>query len=193
MKKKMANFELSEHQLQQEMKRTERSHRRRFVVTSTFLVLLIIASMAVLAAVLWFPLFRITGNTGLAQLEPGQVVLAYRTDRLQNGDIAAFYHEDELRIQRVTASAGDMIDLDDGGAIMVNHENLIDVNTKNLVLNGSTVTYPYQVPDGYYFVLDDHSAMHDVGALEAEFITTEQIAGKVLLLIWPINRLEYLG
>ena len=191
--KKIANFELSEHQLQKEMRRAERAHRRRFMITNTILALFVIIFIAVLAAVLWFPLFRVTGNTVLTQLEPGQVVLAYRTDQLQEGDLAAFYHDDKLRIQRVIASAGDMIDLNDSGAIMVDNESFMDVNTKNLVLNGSAVTYPYQVPDGYYFVLDDHSAMHDAVTLEAEFISAEQIAGKVLFRVWPISRLEYLG
>lgn len=193
MKKKIANFELSEQQLQKEMKRVERGHRRRSVVISTIVVLLAIVTMAAVAAVLWFPVFRITGNPTLEPLEPGQVVLAYRTEQLQKDDVAAFYQENKLRIQRVAASAGDVIDLDDDGTIMVNGETIEGLNSKNLVLNGSAVTYPYQVPEGYCFVMDDHGTIHDTSALEAEFISTEQIAGKILFLLWPINRLEYLG
>ena len=194
MKKSMVNFELTEQQLKKEMSRVENARRRRTIFGRMMMFLLVAASISVLAATFWFPVFQITGNIMAPQLENGQVVLAYRAEILQEGDLVACYHENKIRIQRVTATPGDWIDIDEQGAVFVNDMIVTGKYIEESVLNTSTHTYPYQVPDGFYFVMSDREMTRiDPNELDSCYVSKEQIAGKILFRIWPLNRLEYLG
>ena len=59
------------------------------------------------------------------------------------------------------------------------------------VLGSSDITYPYQVPENCYFVMGDHRAVSIDSRMSAVgCVNKEMIAGKVLLRIWPIQKLK---
>lgn len=194
MDKNMINFELTEQQLEKEIKRVQHGHRKCAALRSTVFILLVIAAVTVLAATLWFPVLRITGNSMEPSLESGQTVLTLRTQELETGDIVAFYHDNRLLVRRVIAHSGDHVSLDAAGRVSVNEEILDEPYLENTVLEPNDLTYPYQVPDGCVFVMGDHrSASMDSRLSEIGCVSQDRIVGKVLFCILPFHQFEYLG
>lgn len=194
MKKGIITLAPTEQQLEKELKRTQRNHRRRAAFRSTVSVLLVITAIAILAASLWIPIYRITGDAMEPLLERGQTVLAYRTSKLSPGDVAAFYYENQILIKRVIGVSGDWIDIDEQGRVSVNGTLLEEEYLTDAVLNPTDLTYPYQVPDGCYFVMGDHRASSTDSRISAiGCMSQEKIAGKIIFRIWPLQRLEYIG
>ena len=102
MKKNLVELNPSEQQLVKELRRRQ-LHRRQFAaIRSTVCILLIIGAAAVLAATLWIPMFRITGNSMEPLLKQGQVVVAIRPCSLHTGDVAAFYYENVCMMSYVS-------------------------------------------------------------------------------------------
>lgn len=194
MKKNLPDTVLSDRQLEKELHRTVRKRQRWIAFRNTVLILLVISAVCVLAAGLWFPLYRVTGNSMEPSLEQGQVVAAFRTNELDRGDMTVFYHDNQILIKRVIGISGDRISIDAYGKVSVNGEILNEEYITEPVLESSDLTYPYQVPEGCYFVMGDHRAasldsrMSSIGC-----ISKEMIAGRIIFRIWPVWQVEYLG
>lgn len=194
MGKKLINFELSQEQLEKELKRIQNRSRRRAALKSTVMMLLVLAAVSVIAAVLWFPVLQVTGESMAPLLENGQAVLAVRTQDIQRGDVIAFYHNNRVLIKRVIATGGDWVDMDASGNVSVNGEKLNEMYVEEPVLGPNDLTYPYQVSDGCLFVMgDNRTESMDSRTSEIGCVSFDRMIGKVVFRIWPFGRMEYLG
>lgn len=194
MAKKYSDSELSQQQLEKEINRTRHNSHRRTILRNSVFAFVLLASITVLAATLWFPILQITGNSMAPTLESGQAVISLRKQDVQIGDIVAFYHENRILVKRMIAGPGDLLDIDADGHVSVNGEVLDEPYIQTPVLKPSDQTYPYQVPDGCVFVMgDNRSSSMDSRLLEIGSIPYERIIGKVYVRIWPLNLMEYLG
>lgn len=194
MGKKLINFELSQEQLDREIKRIQKRTRHRAGVKNVVLTILTLAAVTVLVAALWFPVLQVTGDSMTPLLDGGQAVLTMRATEYKPGDIVAFYHNNRILIKRVMALPGDWVEIDDAGNVSVNTVKLDEPYVQNVVLEPNDLTYPCQVSDGCYFVMGDNRAMSmDSRVSEIGCIGRDRIIGKVIFRLWPIQRLEYLG
>ena len=194
MRNVQKNSELSKQQLENEIRRVQHRRRRCKAVKRTAIVILVMAAMAVLAAILWFPVLRIRDNAMKPFLEDDQVVMAVQTQQLQPGDIIAFKDGDQVYVKRTAACAGDVVEIDQSGNVVINGERRNGDLTEEAILKEEGRTYPYLVPKGRVFLMNDNmSASETMDSWNCGSIEISQVVGKVLFRIWPLDELKYLG
>lgn len=167
-------------------------YRRRFrrVLNSTVFTLLIVAAAAVLVATVWMPVLRICGTSMMPTLSEGEIVLSLKGAEIRQGDLVAFYLGNKILVKRCIAGSGQWIDLDEGGTVFVDGEALEEPYLTEKALGECDLTLPYQVPDGCHFCMGDHRAASvDSRHSSVGCVTEEQIVGKVVFRVWPLNKL----
>ncbi len=152
--------------------------------------LVVVAAIAILVATLWLPFLRIYGTSMTPTLTDGEVVVCMKTSRFSQGDVIAFYYNNKILVKRVIAMSGDWVDIKEDGTVYVNDKELDEPYLTEKVLGEGDTVFPYQVPENAVFVLGDHretsidSRYSTVGCISQEFIV-----GKLLIRIWPLDRL----
>lgn len=175
--------------LEAELNRVRYHNRYQTVLRSTVYSLITVAAAAVLVATLWLPVLRIYGNSMTPTLQDGQIVCSVKTGKMSRGDIVAFYYNNKVLIKRVIANAGDWVEIDENGTVYVNDEELIEPYVKEKSLGDADIEFPYQVPDGKFFVLGDHrETSADSRHTTVGCIDPEQLVGKIVFCVWPMDR-----
>lgn len=144
---------------------------------------------AVLLAILLLNLFthvfqivRYNGTGMEPGLQGGQMLMILKTQKVQQGDVIAFYYNNQILIRRLICPGGDQIDIDEHGVVSINGEFLDEPYLKNTTLGQSNITYPYHVRTGTVFVMGDNreeamdSRLEEIGA-----VPEDRIIGKVIL------------
>ena len=168
------------------------SYRDRLIrsVVSTTNILIVVAAMTVLIAVLLLPVLRIYGQSMNSTLVSGELVVSIKGASFKTGDIIAFYYNNNILVKRVIANSGDWVDIDLDGNVYVNQQKIDEPYLQEKAFGEPTIDFPYQVPDERVFVLgDNRSVSIDSRHSSVGCVTTEQIVGKIVFRIWPLNKL----
>lgn len=180
--------ELSE--LEAELERVRYRTRYGRTLRSTVYSLIIVAAVAVLVATLWMPVLRTYGESMTPTLYEGDILVTVKTDDFREGDIVAFYYNNKILVKRVIASSGDWVDIDDEGNVYVNSEPLYEPYIAEPAIGDCNIQLPYQVPDGRIFVMGDHRATSiDSRNESVGCVAQEQIVGKIVFRVWPLNKI----
>lgn len=172
-----------------ELKREQNLQTKRRIVTSTILGLVVVAAVAVLAAVLMLPTLVISGSSMTDTLEDGDVVMTLGVSDLHQGDVIAFYHNNNVLVKRVIAGQGDWVDIDKDGNVSVNGQILDEPYVTDKALGTRDIRLPFQVPDGKYFVMGDHRATSiDSRSSQIGCVSPDDMVGELALRVWPLNR-----
>ena len=109
------------------------------------------------------------------------VVLTVKTEHSVKGDISAFDNENKIYIKRVIAVGGDTLSIDQNGKVSVNGPASNESYVIELSLGNCDIQFPFQVPEGTYFVLGDNRPTA-LDSRESTFgtIGRDQIIGKVI-------------
>lgn len=193
--KKASTVELpSLDQVEQERKRLRYKDRYSRTLRSTVAVLIVVAAVAVLIATLWMPVLQIHGTSMSPTLSDGQIVVALKGSSFQTGDVIAFYYGNKLLVKRCIAGPSDWIDIDEDGNFYVNGELLDEPYLTEEAFGECNIDLPYQVPDARWFLAgDNRSVSIDSRNTAVGCVSTEQIAGKIWLCIWPFSDLSLLN
>ena len=180
--------------LQQEMVRTKSKRKYRQALKSTVGTLVVVVAIAVLVASIFLPVLRVTGTSMQPNFSPGNVLVAYKTNAYVPGDVCSFYYNNKLEIKRVVAGGGDLVEIDEDGRVYVNDLMLQEPYVRSYDLGQCDLEFPFQVPEGQYFVLgDNREASVDSRAQAFGCITAEEAVGKIILRVWPITDFEFYG
>lgn len=170
----------------------EEKKKRRFgrALRSVIATLITVAAIAVLIAQSLLPVLRIYGSSMNPTLSQGNVVVAVKSSSFKTGDIVAFYWNNKILIKRAIAMPGDWVDIDDEGNVSVNGKVIDEPYLKDKALGQCDITLPYQVPDSGIFVMgDNRSVSVDSRSSTIGVVSDEQIVGKIVFRIWPLNSL----
>ena len=178
-------------ELEAELKRERYKRRYHSVFRSTVYTLITVAAIAVLVATLWMPVLQIYGSSMSPTLQDGEIIFTVKTSDFKPGDIAAFYYNNKILVKRIICGPGDWINIDEDGTVYVNDIRLEEPYITEKALGECNIELPYQVPDGRYFVMGDHrSTSVDSRSTAVGCVAGEQIVGKIIFRIWPLDRME---
>ena len=190
MKKKKILEMPSTQQLEAELNRVKYRSRYRSVFRSTVYTLITVAAVSILVATLWLPVFQIYGSSMTPTLQDGEIIFSVKTSEFEPGEIVAFYYNNKILVKRVICGPGDWIDIDEDGTVYVNEVRLEEPYLTEKTLGDCNIDLPFQVPDGKVFVMGDHrSTSVDSRNTAVGCVAQEQIVGKIIFRIWPLNRL----
>ena len=163
-------------------------------VRGTVATLLVVAAAAVLIATLFLPILQISGTSMEPTLSDGDVVVLVKGGSYERGDLVSVAYENKYLIKRVIGLPGDSIEIASDGTVYVNGAELDEPYITDKALGECDLTFPYQVPDGKYFVMGDHrSTSVDSRSSVIGSVSAEQIVGHVVLRVWPLESLAYIG
>ena len=193
MAKTKINRTLTTEEIERELKRVKYNDRSKKTFKNTIYALLIVAAIAVLVATLFLPVLQIYGSSMTPTLHDGQLIVSVKEKNFETGDIIAFYYNNKILVKRVIASEGDWVDIDEEGNVNVNGKRLHEPYVANKSLGECNIALPYQVSEGKIFVMGDHRSVSiDSRHTSVGCVTEEQIVGKLVMRVWPLDEIAIL-
>lgn len=151
----------------------------------------IIISVSIILIATFGTFYFVYGNDMENVLKENDLVWVHKTKNVGRGDVVAFYYNNKILVRRIIALNGDKVDMDQKGHMFVNDKMVKeDYLKKASDYKHRDIVYPYTVSKHSYFVLGDNrslsvdSRMKDLGTIKKK-----DIIGKVVLRLWPLNRL----
>lgn len=180
--------------LKRELKRELYKRRFRRLLRSTLNALIVVAAVASLIATLILPVLQIAGTSMEPNLNDGDIVVLAKTDKLETGDLCAFYYSNKILIKRVIATPGDTLWIEADGTVFLNGSPLDEPYVQEKALGECDVEFPYQVPENSFFMMGDHRETSiDSRSSVIGCISTDHLIGKILCKFWPLSDFVWLG
>ncbi len=180
--------------VRQELQRVQRKTRLKKVMRSTISVIVVAAALSVLVATLWMPVLQTYGSSMSPTLEDGEILVSVKSSEFHYGDIIAFYYNNKILIKRVIAGPRDWVEMTEDGSVYVNGQLLDEPYVQDKAYGDCNITFPYQVPDGRYFVMGDRRSISaDSRHSTVGCVAEEQIVGKLVFRLWPLPRFGRVG
>ena len=177
-------------EIEAEIERLQTKKTWRNALRSTIYTLVVVAAVAVLVAMLYMPVLRVSGSSMEPNLNDGDIIVGIKSGMFETGQICCFYYNNRLLLKRVIANGGDWVEIDQEGYVYVNGNRLEEPYVRERSLGICDIEFPYQVPDGKLFVLGDHrSTSVDSRSTVVGCIDVNEIVGKMFFRVWPFEQI----
>lgn len=175
-------------EFKQELHRIRYRKKYRRLLRSTVSALIVTAAIAAIIATLILPVLQIYGSSMSPRLKEKDIVLTAKTQEVKRGDIISFYYSNRILVKRVIGLPMDIIQINDDGDVYVNGELLDEPYLREKSIGECDIRFPYQVPEGSYFVMGDHRETSiDSRTKAIGCILKEEIVGKIFFKVWPFD------
>ncbi len=176
-------------ELKKELKRVNNKKEYRRVLRNSLIVVVVVAALAVLVSSFFVTVLKVTGDSMTPTMDTGDIVIAQNSGEFEPGDLLAFYYNNKVLVKRVLGSPGDWINIDENGIVSVNGVEIEENYVSDRSLEPTDITFPYQVPENRFFVLGDHRNVSiDSRSTVVGCVTREQLIGKVVFRVFPLNK-----
>lgn len=177
-------------QLEAELKWERNKKSNNGLIRNTVFALITVAAAAVLTATLFLPILQIYGTSMTPTLSEGEIVVSVKGSGFEQGDVISFYYNNKILVKRVIAFEGDFVNIDEDGTVLVNNREIDEPYLTEKDLGECDIKLPYQVPAGKIFVLGDHRKTSvDSRSSVMGCVSEEQIVGKIVFRVWPLDRM----
>ena len=189
----------SPQQLEDELNRARYRTRYRNVLRSTIYTLITVAAIAVLVATLLLPVLQIYGSSMSPTLTDKDIVVSVKQTEFKTGDVVAFYYNNKILVKRVIALSGEWVDITPEGDVYVGKTKadmqlLDEPYLTEKALGDCNIEFPYQVPESRIFVMGDHRSVSvDSRNTAVGCVAEEQLVGKLVFRVWPLNLFGRIG
>lgn len=121
-------------------------------------------------------------NNMYPHIKDGDLVITYKIGDYIKGEPALYEINGKRQIGRIVAGPGDIVDINENGMYLVNGITPYEYVFYDTVSLENGVEYPYEVPEGEYFILND---MRETFADSRAFgsIPVEDMHGQVVLIM----------
>ena len=179
-------------EVEKELKRERYKSRYKKTLKSTVFALITAAAIAVLVATLWLPVLKIFGSSMSPTLQEGEIVVSVKVKELEPGDIVAFYYGNKVLVKRYIAGPGTWVDIREDGVVFLDDSLLVEPYLTERSLGICDIEFPYQVPEGTYFLIgDQRSTSVDSRHSSVGCVSQDQIVGKIVFRVWPLDRFGF--
>ena len=143
--------------------------------------------LGVTAVVLWILLGFVVAiyvnhsHASYPMIKDGDFCLVLRLGKVTEGEEVAYKKNGEIKFGRILAKAGDVVDIK-GDVLMVNGYNVTTDVVYPTTSEGSKIEYPYTVPEGSYFILNDFRA-EVTDSREFGAVKKSEIKGKIIFIM----------
>ena len=176
-------------QLSGELERERYHHSFLSALRATLYTPITVAAVAVLVAVLLLPVLRIYGSSMAPTLAEGDIVVSVKGASFDPGEVVAFYYNNKILVKRVIAHAGEWVNITQDGEVYLNNAPLREPYIQEKSLGICDIELPYQVPEGRFFVMGDYRDVSvDSRSTAIGCVAEEQIVGKIVFRLWPLDR-----
>lgn len=168
-------------------KKRKRSRSLLRIISKVCAALVVTSAIVVLMVNFAFPIVRIYGSSMSSTLIDGDIVIALKTTSLEKEDICAFNYGSRILCKRVIGLEGDVIEINDEGAVFVNGNELDEPYAKGRSLGSSDMEFPLTVPKDSYFVLGDNRR-NSIDSRNSVIgcVSKDQVVGKLIFCVLPI-------
>ena len=169
------------------------------MLRSTIYTLITVAAIAVLVATLLLPVLQIYGSSMSPTLTDKDIVVSLKQTEFKTGDVVAFYYNNKILVKRVIALSGEWVDITPEGDVYVGKTKtdmqlLDEPYLTEKALGDCNIEFPYQVPESRIFVMGDHRSVSvDSRNTAVGCVAEEQLVGKLVFRVWPLNLFGRIG
>lgn len=170
---------------QRQIKKRRRFQRTAVSVIRAWIIFLVAAAIILLNLFTHvFQIVRYSGNGMEPNLSNGQILLLKKTQDVEEGDIIAFYYNNQVLVRRAICRGGKQISIGEDGTVLINNQPIEEKYLTEKSIGQCNIEFPYHVQNNSFFVMGDNRVIAmDSRLKEIGVVPTERIIGKVLLAI----------
>ena len=126
-------------------------------------------------------LVHYSGDSMEPSLKNGRTLLIAKTSDVSEGDIIAFYFNNQILVRRVICTGGNRIDIQNDGTVLINDVVLEEPYVETPSVGQCNISFPFYVQTGYVFTMGDNRELAMDSRLEEIGVISERrIIGKVI-------------
>ena len=170
---------------EEKQKLREQKRKKKLVISTAtrWTIGLVVATIILLNLFTYvLQIVRYNGSGMEPSLHSGQTLVLLKTQDVEQGDVIAFYYNNQVLVRRVIAQDITQISIETDGDVLINSSVLDEPYVTEPSVGQCNLTFPYYLQNGYVFVMGDNRPVAmDSRLSEIGPVLKERIIGKVIL------------